>query len=195
MSLHSYSCSSCGETADLNIEAVETDVKGYVNHKLGYSCSYSFLVSSLSEKEIKRLKDWEDPRDFEKYETIYFTLDGDIPLKVPCIFCEDGVLEKKIPNINGWTKGNCFTNRERERQFYQHGLNKKEAERFYKESIEASKERMSTMGDVYKRVDPDIDHLRKTGQIKKINDKKKAEKIENLKKINIELQKPLKKKK
>lgn len=198
MSYHKYYCSSCNTYAELLIKPVETDRKGYVDDSKGYSCSYSYLASSLTEDQIKDLKDWEDPRDFEKYETIDFTTSGEIPLSVDCIFCDSGKLEKTISEIQGWVKGICFTNKERERKFYEKGMDKQQATEFYKQSMEASKERIQSGGVHYKQVVPDMNHMRKTGQAKKVSDKKKKERVDNIAKMNQHIHKaagidPLKK--
>jgi predicted nucleic acid-binding Zn ribbon protein len=71
-------------------------------------------------------------------------------------------------DLPGWVKGNCFTNRERERKFYEKGLDEQQARRFYKESLEASKERINTMGEVYKEVAPDMTEMVKNGAVKKV---------------------------
>jgi len=176
MSYHQYYCDKCEKQFELNIGLVEG--------------KYILFLPFTKEEEEKLWAEGKDPRFLEKEVKL-----KDLPMSPPCSFCGSSKTSKLIPEFDGWMKGNCFTNRERERKFHMKGLNRKQAENFYKESIEASKERISTMGEVYKKVDPDIDHLRNTGQIKKINDKQRAEKIENLKKANIELQKPLKKKK
>lgn len=176
MSYHQYYCDKCEKQFELNIGLVEG--------------KYILFLPFTKEEEEKLWAEGKDPRFLEKEVKL-----KDLPMSPPCSLCGSNKTSKLIPEFDGWMKGNCFTNRERERRFHENGLNKRQAENFYKESMQASKERVATMGEVYKKVDPDIGHLRNTGQIKKLNDKQRSEKIENLKKTNIELQKPLKKKK
>lgn len=199
MSFHQYKCNKCEKNLDIVATPIDQNIKGYVDTKKGYECGYSVLVSSLSEEEIKNLKDWQDPRDFEVYETTIISASGDIPVTFKCPECKKGVMEKIIgENLSGYVKGLCFTNLERERKFYQKGMDKQQAENFYKESIAASKERIDSGKEHYKQVVPDLDHMRKTGQIKKVSDKKKKERMDNIKRMNQHIHKsagidPLKK--
>lgn len=77
----------------------------------------------------------------------------------------------------------------REEKLRNEGMDKELAHQFYKDSIQASKERMSTMGEVYKKVDCDFDTMVKTGQAKKISDKQKAEKLKVGKQVQQEIKK------
>lgn len=92
-------------------------------------------------------------------------------------------------------KGITTVTLRREAEFRQQGYNKQQAHNFYKESIEASKERMSTMGEVYKTVAANPQELAKQGQAKKLSDKEKAQKIEVGKKVQQEVAKIRNKKK
>jgi hypothetical protein len=96
-------------------------------------------------------------------------------------------------NLGAWCKGVCFTNIERERKFYQKGMDKQQATEFYKNSMQASKERIAEGRQHYKKVDMDVNHYAKHGMVKPT--KNKAKKIEAIHKLNAELVKPLDKKK
>ena len=170
MSYHQYYCGECEQQFELNIGLVEG--------------KYILFLPFTKEEEEKLWAEGKDPRFLEKEVRL-----KELPMSPPCSHCGSDETSKLIPEFDGWTKGNCFVNRERERKFHMSGMNKKQAENFYKESMQASKERMATMSDVYKKVDPDMAHMRKHGVVKKLNDQDRAKKRENLKKVNIELDK------
>lgn len=182
MTTHNYYCEKCDAVSQLELNPNESNAKGYVDRKAGYYTK--ILISSLSEEEIKALPMEKDPRDYEVYKTIKYKK---VPEHIKCFECgtKSGLM---MESFEGWCKGNCFTNRERERKFHVTGLNKFQAERFYKESIEASKERHGTMGEVYKKVSPDVEHMFKHGRAKPCKDP--GVKAERLKKINAEIAKP-----
>ena len=173
MSLHQYYCYDCESEFELNIGLIEGNYILYV---------------WPTEKEYKEIWDrGDDPRDFIKE----YPLGKELPMHPPCPLCasESCDTDKLVHDTNGYVKGNCFTNRERERRFYEKGMDKQQATEFYKESMRASKERINSGHQHYKQVAPDLDVLRKNGKIKKVNDKKKAERIESIKKMNQHLTK------
>lgn len=172
MSYHQYYCSRCEQEFELKIY---NDENKWI------------LVEELSEKEIAALPESEDPRFFSKETTL-----KDIPETFKCPEC--GKKSKKVINeVEGWVKGNCAVNRERERKFHEYGMNKQQSENFYKESIEASKERMKTGGSVYKKVDANMEVLQKQGLARKLNDKESADKRERVKGLQQHLAKTVKK--
>lgn len=175
MSYHQYYCGECEQQFELNIGLVEG--------------KYILFLPFTKEEEEKLWAEGKDPRFLEKEVRL-----KDLPMSPPCSHCGSDETTKIIPEFEGWTKGNCFVNRERERKFYLNGMNKKQAESFYKESMQASKERIATMGDVYKRVEPNLPELQKMGKAKKLNDKETAEKREKSKVVTRELNKRVSKK-
>lgn len=182
MSIHNYYCDKCEIVCELELNPVEVNAKGFMNRDAGYYTK--IMVSSLSEEEIKALPEDKDPRDYEKFVEIKYK---SVPDSIKCFQCNKkaGLM---VEQFEGWCKGNCFTNRERERKFYQNGMNKFQAERFYKESIDASNERHGTMKEVYKKVSPDMEHYAKHGLAKPCKDP--GVKAEKLKRINAEISKP-----
>jgi hypothetical protein len=180
MPFHNYYCKNCDKEFSLLISAAETNIKGYVNFDKGYEVSY--LVSSLTPEQAKKLPDHERPEDYDKWKVVRYK---DIPENPKCPECFKSKTSKLITNFSGYVKGNCFTNRERERKFYEKGLDKQQANTFYNESIEASKERIKSGGVHYKKVDFDMEFFAKKGLAKKTDNMTK--KIDNLKKYNAEL--------
>lgn len=174
MSFYQYKCDDCGSDFELRI---------------GLSEGVYTLYLTPSDKEEKEI--WgrgEDPRDFWKEIQL-----AEVPSNPPCSHCLSENTSKYIPDFNGSVKGLGVHAFHRERELYEKGLNKQQAENFYKESMQASKERISTMGEVYKKVDFNMPVLAKKGLAKKTDNVTK--KMDNLKKANIEFSKPLKKKK
>lgn len=172
MSYHQYYCEKCEEQFELNIGLVEG--------------KYILFLPFTKEEEEKLWAEGKDPRFLEKEVRL-----KELPMTPPCSKCGCSKTWKIIPEFEGWMKGNSFNNRQRERKFHEYGMNKKQAENFYKESMQASKERIATMGEVYKRVDPNPTELAAMGRAKKLNDKETAAKKETAKKVNAELVKRL----
>jgi hypothetical protein len=168
MAYHQYKCKKCECEFELEIGLIDGQ--------------YILRVPFTEEEEEEMWAKGIDPR-FEETE---LTL-KELPMSPPCMQCDSNETEKLMPEFNGWCKGNCFTNRERERKFYEKGMPKDQALNFYKESIQASKERIATGGVHYKEIVPDMDHMRKHGVAKKLNDKQVANKREYLKKANTKL--------
>jgi hypothetical protein len=176
MSYHQYYCDKCEKQFELNIGLVEG--------------KYILFLPFTKEEEEKLWAEGKDPRFLEKEVRL-----KELPMSPPCSYCGSKKTWKIIPEFDGWMKGNCFANRERERKFHEHGMNKKQAENFYKESMQASKERISTMKEVYKEVVANPVELSKMGKARKLTDKESAQKRENAKKIGAELSKRLPNKK
>lgn len=172
MSYHQYYCEKCDSEVEIKIYSLDGEW---------------ILVEELTEEEIAKLPEGEDPRFHDKETKL-----KDVPSTVKCPSCSSKC-KKIIHEVEGWVKGNCFTNRERERKFHEYGMDKKRAETFYQESMQASKERMMTGGEVYKKVAPDMNYMRASGKVKKLSDKESSEKKQNLEKINVELSKQVKK--
>lgn len=143
-------------------------------------------------EKAAKLPEWDDPRFHEK-EVEY---GKELPEKLKCSKCKKktSILtfdSADAPNMIA--KGNTAVNRQRERDFHQYGMNKQQAENFYKESIEASKERIKSGGVHYKPVDPDINYLRSEGKVTRVKDGDVSKNKEYLKKANVKLTENLKK--
>ena len=66
-------------------------------------------------------------------------------------------------------------------------MDKRQAEQYYKESCEASKERVKSGGQHYKRVNPNYEVLAKQGLAKKVDSGQATKNRENLKRFNADL--------
>ena len=79
---------------------------------------------------------------------------------------------------------NSYKSLKERQRFAREGMDKKQAEQFLKESCEASKDRVKSGDQHYKKVVPNYEVLREQGQVRKLNDQERANKIQNLKQIN-----------
>jgi len=169
MSYHQYYCDKCETEIEIKIYSLDGEW---------------ILVEELTPEEIAKLPEDVDPRFLDKETKL-----KDIPSFVKCPGCGNKKCGKIIHDVVARIKGNSAQNRSRERDFMANGYNKEQAHKFYKESMEASKERMKTMGEVYKPVAVNPQELVKQGQAKKLSDKEKAQKIEIGKKVQQEVAK------
>ena len=139
------------------------------------------LVSSLSQEESDALPDWDDPRDYEAYKEVTY---GEEPPDV--VECSCGSKADRLvsgpPDIK---HGRNSYHSMRERQRYaREGMDKKQADTFYKESMEATKERVKSGHQHYKKVVPNYRVLAEQCQVRKLNDQETANKIQHLKNTN-----------
>src|SRR5210317_683996 len=169
MPYYSYHCQECDNT-DMRLIRVEDGV-----------FTEEVLVKSLTKEQVKKLPAWDDPRDYEVYKTKKYGKSPPDTVKCLCGAKAERVVENP-PDIkhgrNSW-----HAMRERKR-YAEHGMDKKQAEQFYKESCEASKNRVKSGNQHYKAVVPNYEVLRKQGKVRKLNDKEVEHKVEYLKDAN-----------
>jgi len=142
------------------------------------------LVSSLSQEEADALPDWDDPRDYEVYEEVEY---GDMPPDV--VKCSCGSTADRLvtgaPDIKHGR--NSYHAKKERMRFATEGMDKKQAHKFYEESIAASKERVKTGDQHYKRVVPNWKVLEAQGKVKRVVDGQASRNREELKKANIQI--------
>ena len=176
MPYYNYYCTEC-ETEELRHIPLVDDV-----------FTEQVLVSSLSQEEIDALPDWDDPRDYEVYEEVKY---GDLPPNtVKCNNCGD-IADSLVAGPPDIKHGRNSHHAKKERmRFAKEGMDKKAADKFYKESIEATKERVKTGDQHYKRVYPKWDVLEKQGVVKRVTDTAKStQNRQALKQANIQVTK------
>ena len=139
------------------------------------------LVSSLSQEEIDALPDWDDPRDYEVYEEVEY---GEMPpddVKCSC----GGVAERLVGGAPDIKHGrNSYHSMKERRRYAYEGMDKKQAEKFYKESIEASKERVKSGHQHYKKVVPNFKVLEQQGKVKRRTKQDHTDMAQHLKNTN-----------
>jgi hypothetical protein len=139
------------------------------------------LVSSLSQEEADALPDWDDPRDYEVYEEVEY---GDMPPDLVKCSC-GSTADRLVTGAPDIKHGRNSYHAMRERRRYAiEGMDKKQAETFYNESIAATKERVKSGHQHYKKVSPNYKVLAQQGQVRKLNDQETANKVQNLKNNN-----------
>ena len=170
MPYYNYYCSYC-ETEELRHIPLVDDV-----------FTEQVLVSSLSQEEIDALPDWDDPRDYEVYEEVKY---GEMPPDmVKCNNCGD-VADRLVDDAPQIKHGrNSYHSMKERRRFHMEGMDKKQAEKFYKESCEASKERVKTGDQHYKQVLPNFKVLEKQGVVKRRTKQDHTEMAQRLKENN-----------
>ena len=145
------------------------------------------LVSSLNQEEIDALPDWDDPRDYEVYKEVKY---GEMPPDmVKCNNCGD-VADRLVdgaPQIKHG-RNSYHAMKERER-YHRQGMDKKQAHKFYTESIEASKKRVKSGDQHYKKVVPNFKVLEKEGVVTRRTKDDKHQQAQNLKNMNRSLTK------
>ena len=144
------------------------------------------LVSSLSQEEIDALPDWDDPRDYEVYKEVKY---GDMPPDVVDCQC-GGKGERLVDDAPMIKHGRNSHHAKKERMRYAtQGMDKKQATKFYEESIAASKERMKTGEQHYARMVPNLKQMEAQGKIKKLSPERRETAREDLKQANIHMTK------
>mgnify|MGYP003109049644 CR=1 FL=1 len=139
------------------------------------------LVSSLSQEEIDALPDWDDPRDYEVYKEVKY---GDMPPDVVDCHC-GGMGERVVDGAPSIKHGRNSYHALKERQRYHHyGMDKKQAEKFYEESCNASRERVKSGEQHYKKVLPNWKNLEKQGLVKRRKQNDASEMAQRLKDNN-----------
>ena len=174
MPMYTYTCDNCGNSEYRNI---------YQEEDLSWA-ELCFIKGATKAQLAKMdFAKGDDPRTLEVWEVVNYG-DG-IPDKVKCNKCKKKKAMFSPPDLPNIKSGRNSYAAKRERQRYaKDGMDKKQAEQFYKESVEASKERVKSGGQHYKKVVPNYEVLRKQGQVRRLNDQERADKIQNLKRTN-----------
>tara|TARA_R100001510_G_C7528152_1_gene120729 strand:- start:62 stop:622 length:561 start_codon:yes stop_codon:yes gene_type:complete len=142
------------------------------------------LVSSLSQEEIDALPDWDDPRDYEVYKEVKY---GDMPPDDVECSC-GGTAERLVDGAPSIKHGrNSYQALKARQKYHMDGMDKSQAEKFYKESCEASKDRIKSGDQHYKRVVPNWKVLEKEGKVKRVDSGQATRNRELLKQTNIQL--------
>ena len=175
MPYYNYYCTEC-DTEELRHIPLVDDV-----------FTEQVLVSSLSQEEIDALPDWDDPRDYEVYEEVKY---GDMPPNtVKCNNCGD-IADRLVEGAPTIKHGRNSYHALKERMRYAHeGMDKKQAEKFYEESIAATKQRVKTGDQHYKKVVPNFKVLEKEGVVKRRTKNDAQQQAQNLKNMNRSLTK------
>lgn len=179
MPMHTYSCDNCGNSEYRNIYQ-EKD----------FTWAELCFVRGPTQAQLDKMDfdKGDDPRDFEVWKVVNYG--DDLPEKVKCNKCKKKKAKFTPPDVPKIKNGrNSYAAMRERRRFATEGMDKKQAEQFYKEAVQASKERMETGGQHYKKIVPHYETLRKEGKVRKLNDQERADKIELLKRANQQITK------
>tara|TARA_R110002110_G_scaffold239686_5_gene455682 strand:- start:2095 stop:2691 length:597 start_codon:yes stop_codon:yes gene_type:complete len=180
--LETYECKKCGPCSTF-VERDEETGLFYYDRKVGRKIHEDKVPKFDGTEDYYYSPDWNgDSAYWYKYESVYTY---DYPDNIKCPTCKRKTGQRaSIYYFSVGSGRNSYASL-KERQRYAHeGMDKKQAEQFYKESVEASKERIKTGDQHYKKVVPNYEVLRKQGQVRRLNDQERANKIQNLKQTN-----------
>lgn len=175
MPYYNYKCESC-EFEELRYICQEDDL----------TWREQVHVKGATQAQLDKMDfaKGDDPRDLDVFKEVNYG--KGLPDKVKCNKCKKkkGVFfVKHAPMIKNGR--NSYAAKKERHRFDTDGMDKKQAEQFYQESIQASTERIKAGGDShYKKIVPNYEELRKDGTVTKINDQDTANKIESLKRAN-----------
>tara|TARA_R110002094_G_scaffold107519_1_gene105797 strand:+ start:1111 stop:1719 length:609 start_codon:yes stop_codon:yes gene_type:complete len=186
--LESYNCKKCDKVTSYFVTRDDDTGLFWYEKKVGRKIHEDKIPEFDGSEEVTYSPDWDDdPTYWHKYEAVYTY---DYPDTVKCKHCKKKT--EKRASIYYFSVGNGRNSyaAKRERQRYaMDGMDKKQAEQFYKESIEASKERVKSGDQHYKKIVPHYETLEKEGIVKRNNDQETANKIETLKRANQQITK------
>jgi len=174
MPLHTFKCSKCNFEETRRIHQEDLLWREFV------------LVKEGTEEEIAKLDfaKGDDPRELEVWEDVIYG--KDLPDVVKCNKCKKKkamfVPPSSLPTIKN--SRNSYASLKERRRYAHEGMDKEQSEQFLKESVEASKERVKSGEQHYKKVVPNYEVLQKQGQVRRLNDQERADKIQNLKRTN-----------
>ena len=185
--LETYECKCCGPVS-VFIERQEGTGLFYYEKKVGRKIHEDKVPTHDGTGDFNYYPDWDnDSTYWHKYEKLFFY---DYPDTIKCPKCNKKT--GKRASIYYFSVGNgrnSYAAMKERRRYAVYGMDKVQAEQFYKESIEASKERQKTGGQHYKKVSPDYEQFRAEGKAVRLTDQETAEKIQRLKNANIQLTK------
>lgn len=181
--LETYNCKHCGTRSSVFVERSDQTGLFYYEKKVGRKIHEGKVPNYDGTEEWSYHPDWQgDSTYWHKYEKVW-SMDYFDTIECPCCKKET---EKRV-SIYYFSVGEGRNSHKslKERMRYAHeGMDKKQAEKFYQESCEASKERVKSGDQHYKRVVPNYKVLAEQGQARRLNDQESANKRENLKRTN-----------
>jgi hypothetical protein len=180
--LETYNCKKCGQCSTF-VERDEDTGLFYYDKRVGRRIHESKVPEHNGTEDQMYFPDFHgDSTYWHKYESVF---SYDYPDTIKCPTCKKQT--EKRASIYYFSVGNgrnSYASMKERQRYAMEGMDKKQAEQFYSESIEGSKKRQKSGGQHYKKVTPNYEVLREQGQVRKLNDQERANKIENLKRIN-----------
>mgnify|MGYP000011524386 CR=1 FL=1 len=182
--LETYNCKHCGTRSSVFVERSDETGLFYYEKKVGRRIHEDKVPEHDGTEDWSYQPDWQgDSTYWHKYEKVW-SMDYFDTIECPCCKKET---EKRV-SIYYFSVGESRNSHSslKERMRYAHeGMDKKQAETFYNESIEASKKRVKTGDQHYKKVGVDWKQLEQKGDVKRNSPEQASKNRETLKKANI----------
>lgn len=180
--LESYICKKCGPCSTFVERSDETGLF-YYDKRVGRKIHEDKVPSHNGTEEWSYHPDWEgDCTYWHKYVKEWSMEYFDT---IQCPTCKKET--EKRASIYYFSVGegrNSIKSLKERQRFAREGMDKKQADQFLKEACEASKDRVKSGEQHYKRVVPNYKVLAEQGKARRLNDQETANKIENLKRTN-----------
>jgi len=180
--LETYKCKKCGPCHAFIERSDETGLF-YYEKRVGRKIHEDKVPNYDGTEEWSYHPDWDgDATYWHKYEKEWSMEYFDT---IKCPTCKKET--EKRASIYYFSVGegrNSYKSLKERQRYAREGMDKKQAEQFLKESCEASKDRVKSGGQHYKRVVPDYEAMHRQGKVRRLNDQERADKIESLKRTN-----------
>ena len=180
--LETYECKKCGPCSTFVERSEETGLF-YYEARVGRKIHEDKVPTFDGTEDFCYSPDWDgDSTYWHKYEKVWSMEYFDT---IKCPTCKKKTQPRSSIYYFSVGEGrNSYKSLKERQRFAREGMDKKQAEQFLKESCEASKDRVKSGDQHYKKVVPNYEVLREQGQVRKLNDQERANKIQNLKQIN-----------
>jgi hypothetical protein len=181
--LETYNCKKCGTKSSAFIERSDQTGLFYYEKRVGDKIHEDDVPMHDGTLDHSYYPDYDgDSTYWYKYEKEW-SMDYFDTIECPCCKAETG----KRVSIYYFSVGegrNSYKSLKERARFAQDGMDKKQAEKFYNESIEASKERVKTGDQHYKKVMPNFKALEERGEVTRLSPEAREKKVHNLKNNN-----------
>ena len=180
--LESYNCKNCGPCSTFVERSDETGLF-YYEKRVGRKIHEDKVPFHDGTEEWSYHPDWENDCTYwhkyvREWSMEYFDT-------IQCPTCKKETEKRASIYYFSVGEGRNSYKSLKERARYAHeGMDKKQADQFLEESCQASKDRVKSGDQHYKRVVPNYKVLAEQGKARRLNDQESANKIENLKRTN-----------
>lgn len=162
--LETYKCKHCGTKSSVFVERSDQTGLFYYEKKVGRKIHEDKVPNYDGTEEWNYYPDWQgDSTYWHKYEKVW-SMDYFDTIECPCCKKET---EKRV-SIYYFSVGegrNSYRSLKERQRYAREGMDKEQAEQFLKESCEASKDRVKSGGQHYKKVVPDFKALEQQGLV------------------------------
>jgi DNA-directed RNA polymerase subunit RPC12/RpoP len=185
--LETYKCGDCKAKTSLFIERCDDTDQFYYEKKVGDKIHEDDVPMHDGSEHHSYCPDWQrDSTYWHKYEREWSV---DYIDDIECPHC-GGVAGRLINGSFQIKHGRNSHHAKKERMRYAtQGMDKKQANKFYEESIAASKERVKTGDQHYAKMVPNLKQMESQGKIKRLSPEARERSRDGLKQANIHMTK------